>query len=88
MSNKETYAQCILEKKRDNSVISTTSYLPKKFAKKGWIVDLKNDEGVWDRGWKVVSVGNSTNNPPEWRKLIKGHRKMTGDNLPKLGATE
>jgi len=85
MSNLEKYAQCYLEKEDGNSVIATTSYLPEKFAKKGWIVDLKKEDGTWDRGWKVISKGNITENPPEWRKLIRGHRKMTGDSLPKLG---
>lgn len=81
--NKEKYAQCTLEKRDGNSTLRTVSYLPQKFAKKGWIVDLKEENGNWDKGWNVVEVGKLTTSPPDWRALIKGHRKMTGDSLPK-----
>lgn len=84
MANKEKYSQCHLERRTDHSVISTTSYIPQKFAKKGHVVDLRNDDKTWSRGWVVISVGDVTDSLPDWRQSIKGHRAMTGDNLPKM----
>lgn len=83
MSNNTKYAQCYLEKKDGNSTTATVTYLPEKFAKKGMIVNLRNEDKTWDNGWTVDSVGHLIDEPPDVRASIKGHRKMTGDNLPK-----
>jgi len=32
------------------------THLPGKFAKVGKVLKLKDDQGDWDAGWKVVSV--------------------------------
>lgn len=47
------YRQCVLKKQS----VTTTSWLPEKFAKQGKVLKLKND-GVWDNGWKVDQVGS------------------------------
>lgn len=82
-SKKKYYSQCRLEKRDGDAKIETVSYLPSQFAKKGRIVSLKESDGSWSDNWVVISFGPITDCPPDWRKLIKGHRKMTGDNLPK-----
>ena len=80
--SKQTYVQCRMERKTPSGNASTTSWIPAKFAKLDWILDLK-DGVTWTRGWIVKLVGSRTADPPDWRKLIKGHRKMTGDSLPR-----
>lgn len=47
-----TYRQCILEKGN----VSTTSWIPSKFAIKGKFIKLK-DNGKWVNGWEVIEVG-------------------------------
>lgn len=34
-----------------------TAFIPTKFAKLGKLLRLKQDDGKWDNGWKVTSVG-------------------------------
>jgi hypothetical protein len=58
--------------------------LPEKYAILENVVKLKNhDTGEWSEGWKIVSVGPSTEHPPDYRKMIRSHRDNTGDGLPK-----
>ncbi len=47
------HRQCELEKVS----LRTTSWIPESFAKRGKILKLKRDDGVWDDGWRVVGVG-------------------------------
>jgi hypothetical protein len=74
---KKTYTQCVLVK--DNRTQLT--WIPSKFAKLGEILKLK-EHNVWEDGWIVQFVG-SEGPMPNSRQLIRGHRKMTGDSLPK-----
>lgn len=75
------YRQCKLEK--GGGCVVTTSYIPEKYAIVGDVVKLKDNTG-WDDGWVVVSVGHSRNDAPEVRKMIRGHRRATGDSLAKV----
>lgn len=75
------YRQCRLESSTPTGRVETVSYLPTKFAKVGQFVGLKGDD--FTRTWKVTSAGQITDNPPDWRADIRGHRKMTGDSNPK-----
>jgi hypothetical protein len=36
----------------------TTSWIPEKFAKKGNVVSLMNDNYEWEDGWVVIEVGS------------------------------
>lgn len=83
MSKKTTYTQCRLRREAESGHMETVSWIPSKFGKIGQIVDLKEDDGNWSRGWEIVLVGPTIENPPDWRKLIRGHRKMTGDSTPR-----
>jgi hypothetical protein len=33
-----------------------TAWIPRKFAVKGKLLDLKNEEGEWSKGWEVIEV--------------------------------
>ena len=38
--------------------IRTVTWLPSRFAKIGDFVELKNKDGTWTDGWKVISAGS------------------------------
>ena len=77
------YKQCMLEKKMPGALQRKVTYLPTKFAKVGGVLKLKDEQGAWDDGWKVLSVGSTEQEDSSVRKKIRQHRKNTGDALPK-----
>jgi hypothetical protein len=93
--SKTQFTQCKLARQDENSRTETTSWIPTKVKDRdngglvklrvGMIVDLKEpgDEDKWTRDWQVMSMGLPTEAPPDVHKLIKGHRKMTGDSQPR-----
>jgi len=48
--------QCRLCKKEDGQEVSTTSWIPEKYAKVGRSIKLKNNFNLWDYGWEVSEV--------------------------------
>ena len=87
MRHKNKFRQCHLERDlEDGSVSHTTSYLPQKYAVVSRAVSLRDDDKNWSQGWVIVLAGKLVDQPPDWRSLVKGHRKMTGDNIPKRSA--
>lgn len=60
MSQLQQYRQCRLIKKTMTGEVQTTSYLPEKFAVVGRVVELKNRQGDFEKGWTVVSAGELT----------------------------
>jgi len=76
---KTKFRQCVLEKTPGHRIVS---YIPEKFAKVGKVVKLKND-GEWDDGWVVKFAGDLVDEPPDIKKMVRVHRKRTGDSLPK-----
>lgn len=81
------YTQCKLKKKISNGEILLTSYIPSKHAQKGNKVRLKKNGFGFESGWVVVEVYPNSEceekNLPDFHKDIKGHKKQTGDSLPK-----
>jgi hypothetical protein len=86
MSKKTFYRQCRLTKKDSWQV----SWLPEKFAVVGKVLKLRNDKDEeWDNGWVVTGAGeNLIDEPPYAEAMIRGHRKNTGDSLPKEKKTK
>lgn len=56
MSKPNIYVQCILIK---NGTKKTTSFIPKKYAKKGSILRLRKENGEFENGWVVESTHSS-----------------------------
>ncbi len=56
--------QCRLERKVPNGTATLVSYIPEQFAKLGKFVKLRNEEGEWTDGYKVVfaSEGRMSSN--------------------------
>jgi len=81
MRNKVQFRQCRLVRHTASAVLSTVAYLPARYATVGHTVRIKGPDGVWSEAWRVTFCGDQTDNPPDWRKLIRGHRRMTGDAL-------
>lgn len=72
------YRQCKL--KQDN--LETVAWIPDKYCVVGKGISIKDDIGEWSERWEVVSFGSDkTDTPPDFRKLIRGHRAATGDSL-------
>lgn len=74
------YKQCKL---RHGENLYTTSWIPEKFAVEGKLLSIRDDQKHWSN-WTVIFVGSAQEDPPDVRDLIKGHRKMTGDDTPKI----
>lgn len=53
MSKTRFYHQCSLSKGNTHTI----THLPEKWAVVGARVQLKEQDGSWDRGWTVLSVG-------------------------------
>lgn len=83
MSDKVLYSQCLLQKESNSGFIKTVAYIPSQFAKVDSYIKLKDEDGLWTDGWKVLSAGEPTDHAPDYRKSIRNHRKLTGDSMPK-----
>lgn len=90
--DKIDYVQCKLEKWVVSSLpsggfyrMTDISFIPEEFAVLNNKIKLKNEDDTWDDNWIVSEVysNTKTKEPPDWRKLIRGHRKNTGDSQPK-----
>lgn len=90
MKPKPHYSQCRLTRTEGSARIETVSWLPTRVKsdkgmislKVGSVVDLKDQEGNWTRGWCVEAMGTKTEEEaPDWRKSVRGHRKNTGDSI-------
>lgn len=81
MSKEVYYRQCRLQKYNSNSYLEQTSFIPEPYCVEGKILKLRNNEGVWEDGWKIVTVGsNKVLETPDIHKEIRNHRKSTGDS--------
>lgn len=84
MKRNTIYRQCgLIRDLGDDRTASIVSYIPARFAKMQQVVKLRQADGEWVNGWKVVSVGNDTNSSdlPDSHRQIKNHRAQTGDSL-------
>jgi hypothetical protein len=54
VAKKVFYKQCTLCRGSK----STTSWLPEKFAVHHKYLKLKNADGTWENGWRVMSIGS------------------------------
>lgn len=76
------YTQCRLRKNTQDGFTETITWIPEKYAKLNEILKLKNN-GIWDDGWLVVHVGQTKEEIPFYKILIRKHKQNTGDSLPK-----
>lgn len=83
MAAKTTYKQCRLRRDTETGYTETTSWIPSKFAMVGWMLDLKEGPN-WTEGWEVLSVSSEVlKEAPDIRKMIRSHRRATGDSNPR-----
>jgi len=91
--SKQQFTQCKLVRQEGNTRTETISWIPTKVKsdtgmvklRMGMVLDLKEtgDGDIWTRNWTVESMSKPVDAPPDSHELIKGHRKMTGDSLPR-----
>lgn len=90
MSNKNIkYRQCTLSKEKGYVREEIVSWLPEKVKTEKGLRPLKIDmivslkgEDVWSENWRIVDIGETAlEDAPDWRAMVKGHRKKTGDSL-------
>jgi hypothetical protein len=77
------YRQCVLQKSlSETSILVQTSWIPEQFAVQGLILKLREEDG-----WEVAHVGSACeeSDAPNYRMLVRSHRRNTGDSLPKIG---
>jgi hypothetical protein len=81
MSKKTAYRQCKLQKGNSHQM----SWIPEKFAVLNKTLKLKGEGEDWDDGWVVKEVHSRREDDEmlDPHAAIKGHRKNTGDSLPK-----
>ncbi len=75
-----------MTRKHKESTTICVSWIPEKFAQLNGVLKLKDMDDQWVDGWIVESVGDSIleeSELPNVRKVVKSHRKATGDSLPK-----
>lgn len=82
------YKQCRLVKRTSSTTaIELTSWIPEKYARLHGYVQLKQADGSFVGGWEVTCVSAERlqeEHLPDSHAMIKGHKKATGDALPKL----
>jgi hypothetical protein len=80
MDNNTLYTQCRVEK----GSLTQITWLPKSYAVLGALLRLKNDQGVWEDGWKVTWCSatklkehqlTQPRDPRQFRKLL-GRNKI------------
>lgn len=85
MAKQTFYRQCRLERKVPNGTCHQVSFIPEPYCKVGKVLKLRNSDGEWENGWVVLGAGDKRDGSllPDPHQDIKGHRKATGDSLPK-----
>lgn len=65
MAREVNYRQCKLQKKTANGTMEQTSYIPEPFCQVGRILKLREDDGTWNDGWKVI-FASSMSHSEKW----------------------
>lgn len=79
MAKTTTYRQCHLVKKRkapDAGELHQTSWIPSQFAVMNKVLKLKDEDGAWDNGWVVTSVGPYEKTEKEANEGTQLHKKQ------------
>lgn len=81
------YRQCALVRKGPGGAEEhLVTWLPVRFAEQGRAVKLRTRRGVWIDGWQVLAVSSHVRTEdqiPDPARLVREHRRRTGDAEPK-----
>ena len=79
------YCQCTLQKRTETGYVEVVSYIPQKYAKLDNTLRLKEENGEWQTGYTVKTVGEPIDESllPDRHEEVKAHRRATGDSLPR-----
>jgi hypothetical protein len=76
------YRQCRLAKPTETGELRQVSWIPDKFAIPNKVLQLRERDGKWDKGWVVVQVGSNRlrdDELPDFHEDSKAHLRATGD---------
>ena len=77
MSKTIYFKQCSLELVIKDDKMTTTSWLPEKFAIKDRYVELKNREtGEWVNGWQITLVGEERKTEEDVIRSSNDHKNL------------
>lgn len=70
------YTQCFLR----NGAQETVAWIKTKFAKIGHVLRMKDINGIWEDGWNILFVGDSTkqDNIPDFRIVHQSFKCPSG----------
>ena len=75
MAKKVNYRQCHLKKKDGTHVWEQVSWIPEPYCVVGKVLKLRDSDGNWDDGWKVVSAGSHVQSEQEVNTNSRQHLK-------------
>ena len=79
-----TLTQCRLVKRVNATTTrEQMAYIPTRYAKENNVIKIKDANGVWEDGWRVLFIYHTIDDVVSARQSIKKHRKNTGDSLKK-----
>ena len=76
------YRQCRLVKTTPKGECVQVSWIPEPYAATGRVLKLRDRDGVWDDGWRVLGAGErrlKADEVPDFHELSKAHLRATGD---------
>ena len=69
--------QCTLVRVTKGGFASTVSWLPEQFVKIGNYVMLKNEEGEWVDGWKIITHSTEKRSYDDINKQSQEYKSMS-----------
>jgi hypothetical protein len=75
MAKEVFYRQCRLQKKIATGVTEQVSYIPEPFCVLGKVLKLRDEDGNWSDGWKVIFAAQSRRSEEWTNKQSHAHTK-------------
>lgn len=75
------YRQCRLQKKIPNGVREQVSFIPEPFCREGKILKLRDEDGNWENGWKVIFASENSHTEEETQFQQAAGRAYNGNKM-------
>lgn len=75
MAKITTYRQCRLHKQMDGKrTMVQVAWIPSQFATQGRTLKIRDRDGEWINGWKVIDIGSFTKTERETNEATQRHK--------------